>query len=77
MNDPDIILADEPSGALDTDTAKKIMELLVELNEDGKTIITVTHDPVVASFCKRLLNLDDGKLNPMYEDDLNYHPNKK
>jgi len=76
VNDPDLILADEPSGALDTDTAKKIMELLVELNEDGKTIITVTHDPVVASFCKRLLNLEDGKLSSMDKDDLNYHPNK-
>ncbi len=75
VNNPDIILADEPSGALDTDTAEEIMEVLVELNEKGKTIIAVTHDPVVVSYCKRILSLKDGRLEKINKDENLYRVN--
>ncbi|RLG39026.1 ABC transporter ATP-binding protein [Candidatus Alkanophaga liquidiphilum] len=61
-NDPDIILADEPTGNLDSKTSKSIMELLKMLNERGRTIIVVTHDPLVASYTARTLKLVDGRL---------------
>jgi putative ABC transport system ATP-binding protein len=61
-NDPDIILADEPTGNLDSKTSKDIMELLKETNERGKTIIVVTHDPLVASYTSRTFRLVDGKV---------------
>ena len=44
MNNPDVILADEPTGALDTETSGRILELFLELNREGKTIVIVTHD---------------------------------
>jgi len=59
-NDPDIILADEPTGNLDTDTGDQIMELLTELNEEGKTIVMVTHDPHDAEYAHRIVNIVDG-----------------
>ncbi len=58
----DIILADEPTGALDQGTGKDIMEILVNLNKEGKTIIMVTHDPNIASQCKRHFSIVDGVL---------------
>ena len=61
-NDPDIILADEPTGNLDTETGEKIMDLLTELNEEGKTIIMVTHDEDDASYSNRIINIVDGKV---------------
>lgn len=60
-NDPDIILADEPTGNLDTETGEKIMDLLTELNEEGKTIIMVTHDENDANYANRIINIVDGK----------------
>ena len=62
-NDPDIILADEPTGNLDSKTSKDIMQLLKETNERGKTIIIVTHDPQVASYTKRTFSLVDGRID--------------
>jgi putative ABC transport system ATP-binding protein len=62
-NDPDIILADEPTGNLDSKTSKAIMQLLKETNERGKTIIVVTHDPQVVSYTKRTFRLVDGKVD--------------
>jgi putative ABC transport system ATP-binding protein len=62
VNDPEVILADEPTGALDKVTSHEIMEMLSELNRNGKTILVVTHDPVVANYCNRAIKLDDGKL---------------
>lgn len=63
-NNPDILLADEPTGNLDTDTGAKIMELLTEFNEEGKTIIMVTHDPKDAEYADRTINIIDGVTNP-------------
>lgn len=63
INDPDLILADEPTGALDSKTGNEIMELFHILNEDGKTVIVVTHDPKLASFGKRLIRIEDGTIS--------------
>lgn len=62
-NDPAIILADEPTGALDSTTAKNVMSVFKELNDQGKTIIVVTHNPMIADQCNRVLTLTDGKLS--------------
>ncbi len=61
-NDPKIILADEPTGNLDTKTGKTILDLFSELNRQGRTIIVVTHDAAVASYARRVLHLLDGKI---------------
>lgn len=66
-NDPDIILADEPTGNLDTETGDRIMALLTELNDDGKTIVMVTHDPHDAEYADRVINISDGVI--VEEDD--------
>ncbi|MGT2846235.1 ABC transporter ATP-binding protein [Streptococcus massiliensis] len=60
VNDPSLILADEPTGALDTKTGVQIMELLTELNREGKTIIMVTHEPEIAEYAKRKIVIRDG-----------------
>ncbi|NOS67744.1 MAG: ABC transporter ATP-binding protein [Candidatus Peribacteraceae bacterium] len=60
VTDPAIILADEPTGALDTQTGKEVMGLLTDLNRDGKTIIMVTHEPTVATFAHRTIHIQDG-----------------
>lgn len=61
--DPELLLADEPTGDLDAHSAQEIMELLIELNRDyGKTIIIVTHDPKVANLARRQLHLEKGVL---------------
>jgi len=59
-NDPQIIFADEPTGNLDTATGKEILQLLDELNKQGRTIIMVTHEPHVAVYAKRRLHMLDG-----------------
>ncbi|MDD5650124.1 MAG: ABC transporter ATP-binding protein [Candidatus Nanoarchaeia archaeon] len=61
-NNPDIILADEPTGNLDSKTGKEIMQFLTELNKQGKTIILVTHDPSVAEYADKIYNLRDGEI---------------
>lgn len=61
-NQPEIILADEPTGALDSKTSQDIMKLLTELNENGQTIILITHDMNVAKKAKRIVKISDGKL---------------
>lgn len=63
VNHPSIILADEPTGALDTKTGEQIMELLTELNCEGKTIIMVTHEPEIAAFAKRQIVIRDGVIS--------------
>lgn len=62
VNNPDIILADEPTGALDKKTGAEVMQLFKKLNEDGKTVIIVTHDEKIAQQCKRIINIEDGKI---------------
>ena len=62
VNDPSFILADEPTGALDTKTSSEIMELFTELNKSGKTVIIITHDLTVADKCKRKVEISDGRI---------------
>lgn len=62
VNDPSFILADEPTGALDTKTSAEIMQLFKELNSKGKTIIIITHDMTVAAACSRQIEISDGKI---------------
>jgi putative ABC transport system ATP-binding protein len=60
VTDPAIILADEPTGNLDTTSTVEIMRLLVELNDVGRTVVLITHEPEVAEFAKRVVELRDG-----------------
>jgi len=60
MNDPDLILADEPTGQLDSRTAADIMKLFAALNERGKTVAVITHDAQIASCARRTLLIKDG-----------------
>jgi putative ABC transport system ATP-binding protein len=62
INDPVLLLADEPTGALDTHTGEEIMALFQSLNSEGKTIVLVTHEPEIAAFAKRQLHFRDGEL---------------
>jgi putative ABC transport system ATP-binding protein len=62
-NDPDMILADEPTGNLDTPTGNQIMELLVSLNQSGKTIIMVTHEAEIAAHAHKRLHIRDGLID--------------
>lgn len=59
---PSILLADEPTGALDQKTGQQIMELFEDINKDGKTIIMITHDINIAKYAKRVINILDGHL---------------
>jgi putative ABC transport system ATP-binding protein len=60
VNDPLILMADEPTGNLDSKTGQSILELFDELVEAGKTVLMVTHDPSVAHRCHRVIRLYDG-----------------
>jgi len=60
VTDPSLILADEPTGALDSETGAELLDLLGDLNERGLTIVTVTHDPLVAKAAHRIVHLHDG-----------------
>lgn len=62
VNEPSMILADEPTGALDTKTSSEIMELFKSLNEQGRTVVIVTHDPKVAEQCGRVIEISDGEI---------------
>lgn len=59
---PDILIADEPTGSLDSDTSMSILELLKSLHDSGMTILMVTHDEEIASLCQRIIHIRDGKL---------------
>lgn len=62
VNDPEIILADEPTGNLDTKTGDEIMDLLTSLNKKGRTIILVTHNPELTKLANKVMTLKDGKI---------------
>ncbi len=62
VNDPSIILADEPTASLDARTGDDIMKLFRDLNRDGRTIIMITHDPRIASHADRIMHVKDGLL---------------
>jgi len=67
-NDPGLILADEPTGNLDSATGVQIMKLLKELNEEGKTIIMVTHETDIAAFAQKRLHMKDGRIDSIEEN---------
>jgi len=62
VNDPKILLCDEPTGNLDRKTGFQIMDILVDLNKQGKTVILVTHDPKIADYAHRTIQLEDGRV---------------
>ncbi|MFI3157821.1 MAG: MacB family efflux pump subunit [Methylococcaceae bacterium] len=62
MNDPPVILADEPTGALDSQSGKEVMALLSDLHREGRTILLITHDEKVAAHAQRVITLRDGKV---------------
>ncbi len=75
MNGGDIILADEPTGALDSESGKAVLEILQELNRAGHTVVMVTHDPDVASHASRVIEISDGEIirdreNPLVETEV-------
>ena len=59
-SNPKVLLADEPTGALDSTTSCEVMELIQEINDEGKTVLIVTHEDDIAHMCKRIVNLKDG-----------------
>lgn len=61
-SDPKVLLADEPTGALDTKTSYEVMDLIQGINDEGKTILVVTHEPDIAQMTKRIVNLKDGRI---------------
>ena len=67
ISKPRLILADEPTGALDSETSQQIMDLLVEINRTGITVLVVTHDPEVAGRTQRTIRLRDGKILGAHE----------
>jgi len=62
VNEPPILLADEPTGNLDTKTSREIMELLLRFNQEGMTIVMVTHSPACAGYAQRIMRVTDGRL---------------
>jgi putative ABC transport system ATP-binding protein len=62
VNDPKILLCDEPTGNLDRKTGLQIMDILCDLHHKGKTVIIVTHDPKIAEYAKRIITLEDGRV---------------
>jgi len=62
VNDPDILLCDEPTGNLDTKTGGQIMDMLTDLNRQGRTVIIVTHDPLVGERAERIIRIRDGRV---------------
>lgn len=63
VNKPKILLADEPTGALDSKSSTQLMELFQKLNDEGVTIVMITHDPVVAGYAKRVVDIFDGEIS--------------
>ncbi len=61
-NDPDIILADEPTGALDSENSARIMEILKKISQQGKVVLVVTHSQELVSYADRIIRMRDGKI---------------
>lgn len=61
-SDPKVLLADEPTGALDTKTSYEVMDLIQQINDEGKTVLVVTHEPDIADMTKRIVYLKDGQI---------------
>jgi putative ABC transport system ATP-binding protein len=59
---PELLLADEPTGNLDSRTAREIMDLFKQLHAEGQTVVIVTHDPGIAASCHRIVRLHDGRI---------------
>ena len=74
VTNPGILLADEPTGALDTKTGEDIMDLFFELYKEGNTIILITHEPEIANHANRLIHIRDGMI---YSDEVNPNPIRK
>lgn len=64
VNDPQLLLADEPTGQLDSQTSGEIMRLIAEIHEQGRTVVLVTHDDDVAGYARRRIRLNDGLITP-------------
>ena len=62
VNNPRLLLADEPTGALDSKSGKQVMELFQKLNDEGVSVLMITHDPEIASHAKRVVMIRDGEL---------------
>lgn len=69
VNNPKILLADEPTGALDSKSGKAIMELFQKLNDEGVTIVMITHDVNIAKNAKRIMNIIDGEISVRHEEE--------
>ncbi|WP_313585213.1 ABC transporter ATP-binding protein [Lacrimispora sp.] len=67
--DPSLILADEPTGALDSKTSREVLDFLKKLNDEGNTIVMITHDSAIAREAKRVIRVHDGKIN--FDGDVN------
>ena len=63
VNQPKLLLADEPTGALDTKSGSQVMELFQSLNEEGVTVLMITHDPEIASHARRIVTIRDGEIS--------------
>ena len=61
IQDPELILADEPTGSLDEETEREILDIFLKLNKEGKTLIIVTHNKVVASICNKIYRIENGE----------------
>ncbi|MGL5149826.1 MAG: ABC transporter ATP-binding protein [Clostridium sp.] len=71
-NNPEIILADEPTGALDSKTGQEVINIFKELNNEGKTVIIVTHDEKIANQCTRIIRIEDGLCRDSGQQNMNY-----
>ncbi len=67
--DPSLILADEPTGALDSRTSREVLDFLKALNDEGNTIVIITHDNSIALEARRVVRIHDGKIN--FDGDVN------
>ncbi len=77
INNPKIIFADEPTGALNRTASTEVMDELVKLNNEGTTIMMVTHDPKIAAKCKKVFYIVDGNIKGEYENVTNEHTSEQ